>query len=73
MIEYIEGFGAEFEIRAFSYREMLDQRHVEIRAPGIAQNVSPGIAERESGRQHEHIRIVEKRTKSGEWACQRAT
>ena len=69
MIEDVERFRPEFKILAFGNREVLDQCHVEIRAPGITENVSPSISESESGGQHEHIWIVEKRTEARQLAC----
>src|SRR5580704_4155780 len=44
VIEHIECFSPEFEVFALRDGEVLDQRHIEIRPPGIIQNVSPGIA-----------------------------
>lgn len=72
VIEHVEGFRPEFKVLAFGHREMLDQCHIKIRAPRIAQDVSPGIAESESGWQHEHTWIEEKWTEPGQGASQRA-
>ena len=41
VIEYVEGFGAEFEIFTLGHCEVLGQRHVEIRTPWVAKNILP--------------------------------
>src|SRR3984957_4607956 len=51
---------------------MLQERHIEIRSPGIAQNISAGIAKRQAGWKHERRRVVEKRSKAIEPGGQRA-
>ena len=44
MIEQIVGFRAERNLRAFPQLEALLQRQIELRKPGAAQDIAPGIA-----------------------------
>ena len=46
MIEHVEGLRAELETHTLRDREMLEQRHVEVRASGVRQEVPWHIAKR---------------------------
>ncbi len=70
MVEDVEGLGAELKVFALRNREVFQQSHVEIRSPGIAQNISAGIAKSQPRGKHERSRIVKKRTKPAQRARQ---
>ena len=59
VVEYVEGFGAEFKIFRFGYCEVFQQRHIKVGAPGIAQDVPAGVTESKPGRSDKYRRIVE--------------
>src|ERR1700687_4461531 len=59
VVEHVEGFCAELEGQAFLNCKVLEQRHIEVRAAGIAEYVSADISESESARGRKGIWVVE--------------
>ena len=48
MVEDVERFRSKFEILVFADGEVFQQRHVEVRASRVRENVSSRIAERQT-------------------------
>ncbi len=58
MVEHVERFGAELKGVSLLDGEVLEQRHVEVRATRIAQVVPSGRSEGQSRRHRKRIRVV---------------
>ena len=67
VIEHVERFRPEFKVLALGNREVFEQGHVEIRTPGIVQNVPSGVAEGQAPRCCEGCGIEQK----GPESCER--
>jgi hypothetical protein len=64
VIENVESLGPELELAGLANLEMLEQRHVEVRAARIIQEVASGVAKGEAARSDKLGRIADEGAKT---------
>jgi len=63
VVEDIESLRSEFQLHRLGKREVLEHRHVKIRAPRVSQAVATGVAKRQPARRRVGPRIEEERAR----------